>query len=72
MSQLTEWEAFVAMARFLEAYWERTGKNEFIGGILSDIGNARPGRTADPALWGRWMEAVRQARGRPEDGNPFD
>ena len=69
---LTEWQAFVAMARFLEAHWLRVGKPAEIGDILSGIGDARPGKTADPATWGDWMEAVRAAKARPEGLGPFD
>jgi hypothetical protein len=55
---LDEWQAFVAMARFLEDYWEQTGRPTDIGGVLSSIGKATPGKTADPAIWHDWAAAV--------------
>jgi hypothetical protein len=58
LRKVDEFQALVAMSRFLEAYWERTGRHIEIGMILSSIGNATPGKTADPALWGDWASAI--------------
>jgi hypothetical protein len=68
MAELTEWQAFVAMFRFLLEHWERCNRAGEISDVLSEIGeNARPGNTADPAIWDDWLKAVEWSRARSED-----
>jgi hypothetical protein len=65
---LDERQAFEAMRYFLEAYWERTGKqpDERLTSVLSDIDTAvwTDGSPGDPATWDDWLEAVRAATGK--------
>lgn len=68
VADLTEWQAVVAMYRFLETFWEQCGRSGEISDVLSQIGeNARPGNTAAPAIWGDWLKAVETARNRSGD-----
>ena len=56
---LTEKQAFRAMSQFLEQYYERAGGNVELALVLSDIQMLPDGRTADPAAWEDWLNAVR-------------
>jgi len=47
--------AFIIMQRFLEAYWERKGKPDELGNVLSDISLLQDGHTADPAMMQDWL-----------------
>lgn len=63
LPMMTTEHAFAAMRIFLETYWERGGRSDTqIADLLSSIQGA-PGATADPAQWGDWLSAVREARG---------
>lgn len=55
---LNEWQAFSAMMQFLSEYWERNGRPGDLSVLLSSIGRATPGTTADPAIWHDWARAV--------------
>lgn len=55
--KLTELQAFNAMRRFLEGYWERTNSDD-VGGLLGDLQLCQDGGTFDPAAWEDWIEAV--------------
>ncbi len=57
MAQLTEWQAFEAMVRFLEGVYDRTQSDD-IGGLLSDLLISEATETADPAAWEDWMNSV--------------
>ena len=57
MEQLSTEQAFAAMVLFLRGYWER-GNSEEIGDILSGLMLLAEHRTADPAYWEDWMNAV--------------
>lgn len=57
---LNEKTAFVAMRYFLEAFYVRTSSDE-IGALLGDLAPIGDGKTADPAAWGDWMDAVNKA-----------
>lgn len=56
-SKLTELQAFNAMVKFLEGYYERTSSDD-VGSLLSEMLFLQDGMTADPAAWHDWMEAV--------------
>ncbi len=59
MEKLTQMQAFLAMAQFLEAYYER-GKSDEIGGLLGSLQILDDGLPGDPALWQDWMECVQK------------
>jgi hypothetical protein len=54
---LTELEAFKAMVRFLESYYQRTESDD-IGSLLGDLQLLQDGGTADPAAWQDWILAI--------------
>ncbi|EEF60637.1 hypothetical protein [Pedosphaera parvula] len=47
--------AFVIMQRYLEFYWEHTGRGGEIGSLLSDVQMLQDGGTADPAALEDWL-----------------
>lgn len=55
--KLTELQAFNAMSKFLEGYYERTSSDD-VGSLLSDMQILGDGDTADPAAWEDWIESV--------------
>ena len=55
--KLTAFEAFKAMRKYLESYYERTSSDD-IACILSDTQFFSEGETADPAAWHDWIDAV--------------
>jgi hypothetical protein len=67
---LTENEAFEAMRRFLQAFWERGGSNpesdlvDVLSWTASDVW--ADGVTSDPAQWDDWLSAVRSVRAAPD------
>lgn len=50
-------EAYKAMVRFLEKYYNRT-KSDDIGSLLGDMILIESHRTADPAVWEDWLECI--------------
>ncbi len=52
-------QAFEAMFRFLERYYERVGGKGELAAVLSDIQTMPDGRPADPAAWEDWLDAIR-------------
>lgn len=60
MRQLSEREAYAAMFAFLDA-WHKRGPSDELAGLLGSMSLLADGRTADPALWSDWLEAVRKA-----------
>jgi hypothetical protein len=60
---LTEAEAFQAMAAFLELYWERGGSEE-IATLLGSLATQPDGQPADPALTRDWEGCVRKVASR--------
>lgn len=56
---LSSSEAFAAMHRFLEMYWER-GQSEEIAMLLGSMTILDDGKCADPALWNDWTTAIRE------------
>jgi hypothetical protein len=59
MNKLTELQAFNAMFKFLEGYYERT-KSDDIGSLLGDLQLFPDGGTFDPAAWDDWIESVEE------------
>jgi len=59
MKKLTELQAFNAMRRFLEGYYERTNSDD-VGSLLGDLQLCQDGGTFDPAAWEDWMDAVEE------------
>ena len=60
---LDELQAFDALRGFLEAYWERGGKqSEEIAALLGSLNRDRQGNHAplDAAQWCDWRRAVEQ------------
>lgn len=64
--QLSTRDAYRAMFRFLEAYYDRTGSDE-LGAILGGLAITEDGQPMDPAAWTDWLAAVRDVTG---GGNP--
>lgn len=58
---LSENQAFAAMYAFLRHRYVMTGSDD-IGALLGDMSFMPDGSTADPAIWGDWMEAIQSAR----------
>jgi hypothetical protein len=54
------------MFRFLENYWERTGKPDEIGNLLGGLSREiwADGEPGDPGAWEDWLEAVREVTSR--------
>jgi hypothetical protein len=52
-------QAFQAMFRFLQRYYERAGGRGELAAVLSDIQTMPDGRPADPAAWEDWLDAIR-------------
>jgi len=61
MENLDASVAYKAMFRFLEKYYASTNANE-IGALLGSMSmEVFHGDTpADPAMWGDWLEAIRE------------
>jgi len=65
--KLTPQEAYEAMFRFLEAYYDRTGSDE-IGALLGGMALDEDGQPMDPAAWSDWLAAIGEvARGDDAD-----
>lgn len=62
---LTEAEAFRAMAAFLELCWER-GRSEEIATLLGSLATQPDGKPADPGLAQDWADCVLKAVARRE------
>lgn len=56
-TNLTTLEAFNAMKKFLEVYYQRT-KSDDIGSLLDDLQLFPKGGTFDPAAWDDWLESI--------------
>jgi hypothetical protein len=58
-AELTRLEAFQAMVKFLEKYYQAT-KSDDIGSLLGGMDQSfwNDGRIFDPALRDDWMEAI--------------
>lgn len=57
-NKLTELQAFYAMRLFLEKYYKQTLSDD-VGSLLGDLQFfEKEKETADPAVWGEWMECI--------------
>lgn len=65
MVKLTEKEAFDTMMVFLEKFYESTKSND-VGVLLGSMIVLEDGGTADPTVWGEWLESVQ--KGVANDG----
>jgi hypothetical protein len=57
--KLTELQAFNAMRKFLEGYYERTHSDD-LGSLLGDLQLFPEGGTFDPAAWHDWIRSVKE------------
>ena len=58
--ELTEEQAFAAMAEFLWQYARRAGDDLIT--LLGDIEPEADGRPTDPAAWDDWLDCVRHVK----------
>ncbi|MBG0770087.1 MAG: hypothetical protein H0S82_00175 [Anaerolineaceae bacterium] len=58
--ELTTLDAYKVMLVFLKKCWVLRGKPEQVGDVLSDIQLINETRTADPAAWFDWLEAIEE------------
>lgn len=61
LRSLTELEAYDTARAFLEAYWERGGKQSDDIAVLLGSMNRAGGCPLDPAQWHDWRNAVGRA-----------
>ena len=63
---ITVGDAYRAMFEFLDAYWKRGGKSEDqIACLLGSVqygDQLGPTKTADPACWDDWVDAVAKVK----------
>ncbi|MDR3550964.1 MAG: hypothetical protein P4L31_06130 [Candidatus Babeliales bacterium] len=57
MEKLTNLQAFNAMEKFLEIYYEQTHSDD-AGSLLGEMSFLLDGSTADPATWGDWTDSI--------------
>ena len=57
-SELSFEEAYCAMLKFLEMYYEVTNSDE-IAGMLGSMSLNADGKPMDPAFWDDWLNATR-------------
>jgi len=55
---ISTFDAYKAMTKFLENYWERNGRPDELGGLLGSLAVLEDGRPADPVMWADWLDAV--------------
>lgn len=60
MSTLTEEQAYAAMFRFLDEFYNRT-KSDDVAGLLGSMSLLADGGPVDPAIAVEWREAVKFA-----------
>ena len=62
-SPLSVAQGFAAMRQFLEAYWERDGKqSDDIAMLLSALAPLNDNKPLDAAQWQDWLDAIEQVR----------
>ena len=59
MNNLTVLQAFNAMRKFLEKYYNETSSDD-VGSLLGELQFLDDGETADPAAWIDWTECVKE------------
>jgi hypothetical protein len=55
--KLTEIQAFKAMVKFLEIYYNTTCSDD-VGSLLSSMQLFPEGETWDPAIWREWVDSI--------------
>lgn len=60
MKTLSETQAYAAMFAFLENRYRLTASDD-IGALLGSMSLLPSGRTADPAIWLDWLDAIKRA-----------
>lgn len=58
---LTEEEAFQAMIKFLEKYYNLT-KSDDVGGLLGSLMIVENGKPLDIALWYDWIKSLEEVK----------
>ncbi len=58
---LTVLQAYLAMVKFLEEFYQRTGSDD-VAVLLGGMQLLKDGKTADPAAWNDWMKCVKSIR----------
>jgi len=59
MNNLTVLQAFNAMRKFLEKYYEETSSDD-VGSLLGELQFLNDGETADPTAWIDWLKCVKE------------
>ena len=59
--KITIREAYAATYRYLQRHYELTGADE-VGALLGSMSLLPDGRSADPAAWSAWVQAVEDLR----------
>jgi hypothetical protein len=57
---LSSSQGFLAMSKFLHAYFDRTGGNGLLSTIVGDVELEADGTSTDPAAISDWAECVAQ------------
>lgn len=65
-NHLTALEAFYAMRKFLENYYDRTHSDD-VGSLLGDIQLDSDNETFDPAAWDDWVACVNAVLGERQN-----
>ena len=55
---LTQLQGYNAMFKLLDYYYYKEIKLDDLGCLLSSMCFVADGRTADPAIWGDWIDAI--------------
>jgi hypothetical protein len=61
-------QAYLAMFRYLEEYWERVKRPAELDHMLGLMRYTPGVGTADPALWPRWLAAIEKTQATPTGG----
>ncbi|XLZ71900.1 hypothetical protein ABT364_08000 [Massilia sp. SR12] len=56
-SSLDPQQAYLAMFKFLEKYYELSNSGE-VGALLGSMAVLEDGKPLDPAMWDEWMDAI--------------
>ncbi|NTW40618.1 MAG: hypothetical protein HGA44_12150 [Cellulomonadaceae bacterium] len=62
----SELQAFIAMRRFLEQFYERAGDD--MQTLIADVTLEADGLPVDPAAWSDWLRCLDKARGEIAGG----
>jgi hypothetical protein len=61
-------QAYLAMFRYIEDYWNRVMQPAEIGDLLGRMRYTPGEGTADPAMWQHWLDAIEKTRAPPARG----